>query len=77
MSGLFEPIKLGNLQLPNRLLMAPMTRSRAYSEGEVTGLTAEYYCQRAGAGLIISESIQPSVHGQGYIRPPGQIPPGR
>ncbi|WP_411036895.1 alkene reductase [Shinella sp. BYT-45] len=71
MSTLFDPIALGNLQLPNRLFMAPMTRSRASAEGVVSALTAEYYAQRAGAGLIISESIQPSVIGQGYINTPG------
>lgn len=71
MGSLFEPITIGNLPLPNRLLMAPMTRSRASSEGVVSALTAEYYGQRASAGLIISESIQPSVIGQGYINTPG------
>jgi len=71
MPHLFEPLSLGKLQLPNRLLMAPMTRSRASVDGVVTDLTAEYYRQRAGAGLIISESIQPSVIGQGYILTPG------
>ncbi|KFC61726.1 NADH:flavin oxidoreductase/NADH oxidase [Devosia sp. LC5] len=71
MSTLFDPITVGNLVLPSRLFMAPMTRSRASAEGVVTALTAEYYAQRAGAGLIISESIQPSVIGQGYINTPG------
>src|SRR3712207_6092188 len=71
MPKLFEPVTLGKLQLPSRLLMAPMTRSRASADGVVTALTAEYYRQRAGAGLIISESIQPSVIGQGYILTPG------
>lgn len=68
---LFEPVELGKLQLPSRLLMAPMTRSRATADGVVTELTADYYAQRASAGLIISESIQPSVIGQGYIFTPG------
>ncbi|BCJ47322.1 alkene reductase [Actinoplanes ianthinogenes] len=71
MPHLFEPITLGKLHLPNRLFMAPMTRSRASAAGVVTPLTAEYYRQRAGAGLIISESIQPSVLGQGYLGTPG------
>ena len=71
MTTLFEPITIGKLQLPNRLVMAPMTRSRATSDGVVTALTGEYYAQRAGAGLIISESTQPSVIGQGYIQTPG------
>ncbi|GAA0430493.1 alkene reductase [Actinoplanes capillaceus] len=71
MPEIFEPVTLGKLQLPSRLLMAPMTRSRASADGVVTALTAEYYRQRAGAGLIISESIQPSVIGQGYLLTPG------
>ena len=71
MPHLFEPLTLGKLQLPNRLLMAPMTRSRASIDGVVTDLTVEYYRQRSSAGLIISESIQPSVIGQGYILIPG------
>ncbi|GIE91819.1 alkene reductase [Actinoplanes regularis] len=71
MSTLFNPVTVGKLQLPSRLVMAPMTRNRATPDGVVTPLTAEYYAQRAGAGLIISESIQPSVQGQGYILTPG------
>ncbi|GAB3304669.1 alkene reductase [Epidermidibacterium keratini] len=71
MSSLFDPISLGGLDLSNRLFMAPMTRSRATADGVVTALTAEYYAQRAGAGLIISESTQPSVIGQGYVYTPG------
>ncbi|WP_030175372.1 alkene reductase [Spirillospora albida] len=68
---LFEPVTVGKLKLPNRLVMAPMTRSRAVHDGKVTELTAEYYAQRAGAGLIISEGVQPSVIAQGYIWTPG------
>ncbi|MFE3984943.1 alkene reductase [Nocardia tengchongensis] len=71
MSTLFEPVSIGRLRLPSRLVMAPMTRNRATAEGLVTELTAEYYAQRASAGLIISESIQPSVIGQGYFLTPG------
>lgn len=71
MSTLFEPVTLGKLRLPSRLVMAPMTRSRASIDGVVSALTAEYYRQRSGAGLIISESIQPSAIGQGYILTPG------
>ena len=71
MSTLFDPITVGKLQLRSRLAMAPMTRNRATPKGVVTPITAEYYAQRAGAGLIISESIQPSVMGQGYILTPG------
>ncbi|MFE3755248.1 alkene reductase [Nocardia tengchongensis] len=71
MSTLFEPVSIGRLRLPSRLVMAPMTRNRATAEGLVTELTAEYYAQRASAGLIVSESIQPSVIGQGYFLTPG------
>jgi N-ethylmaleimide reductase len=70
MNPFFEPITLGPLELRNRLFMAPMTRSRAPG-GLVTDLTAEYYAQRASAGLIITEGTQPSVLGQGYIDTPG------
>ncbi|WP_324198874.1 alkene reductase [Nocardia amamiensis] len=71
MSTLFDPVTIGGLQLPNRLVMAPMTRNRATPEGLVTELAGEYYAQRASAGLIISEGIQPSVIGQGYFLTPG------
>ncbi|WP_119726696.1 alkene reductase [Thermomonospora amylolytica] len=71
MNELFEPVTVGGIELPNRLFMAPMTRSRATPGGLVTELTAEYYAQRAAAGLIITEGVQPSVIGQGYIDTPG------
>jgi len=67
---LFEPTKLGNLYLKNRIVMAPMTRSRAI--GNVPNeLMAEYYTQRASAGLIITEGTSPSPNGLGYARIPG------
>lgn len=66
----FEPITVGSLPLRNRIVMAPMTRSRAY-ETQATADMAAYYSQRAGAGLIITEGIQPSVIGQGYPATPG------
>ncbi|GGS80922.1 alkene reductase [Planobispora rosea] len=67
----FTPFDLGQLRLPNRLVMAPMTRSRAYVDGIPSSLTALYYAQRASAGLIVSEGIQPSPAGQGYMDTPG------
>ncbi|MEV4461185.1 alkene reductase [Microbispora sp. NPDC049633] len=70
MSELLEPTTLGTLDLPNRLVMAPMTRNRARN-GLVNALTVDYYGQRAGAGLVIAESTQPCVLGQGYIDTPG------
>ncbi len=72
MSTPFAPTTLGRLQVRNRIAMAPMTRSRAYGSGaSPTDLTATYYAQRAEAGLIITEGIQPSPVGQGYIDTPG------
>lgn len=68
----FEPYQLGDLTLTNRIVMAPMTRSRAYGPGATpTALMATYYAQRASAGLIITEGTQPSVIGQGYPDTPG------
>lgn len=71
MTTLFTPLTAGRLQLPNRVLMAPMTRSRADDEGLVGPLTAQYYAQRASAGLIITEGIWPEPMGKGYVRTPG------
>lgn len=69
-SKLFAPIEVNNIQLKNRIAMAPMTRSRAI--GNVPNeLIAEYYRQRAGAGLIITEGTAPSANGLGYARTPG------
>lgn len=71
MPDLWSPFDLGDLVLPNQVVMAPMTRSRA-GPGEVaTQLTAEYYRQRASAGLIVSEGAQVSEQGRGYVRTPG------
>ncbi|MER5640117.1 alkene reductase [Kitasatospora sp. NPDC002227] len=72
MTTAFDPIVLGGKRLSSRIAMAPMTRSRAYGAGaEPTELMAEYYAQRAGAGLIVTEGIQPSPVGQGYPNTPG------
>ena len=63
---------IGDLDLPNRVVMAPLTRSRSEAEGHTqTGLHALYYGQRAGAGLIVSEATQISTEGQGYAWTPG------
>jgi len=67
----FEPIRIGDIYLQNRLVMAPMTRNRATQSGEATQIMADYYSQRASAGLIISEAIQPSQVGQGFMNTPG------
>jgi len=67
----FSPFRLGPLQLPNRIMMAPMTRNRA-GPGEVPGpLNVTYYVQRASAGLIVTEGTQVSQQGQGYAATPG------
>ena len=68
---LFTPLALGDLELRNRIVMAPMTRSRADDGAMPNALMKEYYRQRAGAGLIISEGIAPSANGLGYCRTPG------
>lgn len=70
--NLLSPVQAGALTLPNRVLMAPLTRSRAGQPGDVpTAMNAEYYAQRAGAGLIVSEATQVSRQGQGYALTPG------
>lgn len=71
MSSLFEPIRVGELNLPNRIVMAPLTRCRA-SVGRVpNALMAEYYVQRASAGLILTEATSISPQGVGYPDTPG------
>jgi N-ethylmaleimide reductase len=71
MANLFEPLSVGALELSNRVVMAPLTRSRAGDGMVPTDLNVEYYRQRAGAGLIITEGTQPSAVGQGYTSTPG------
>ena len=75
MPTLFEPLILGKLSLSNRIVMAPMTRSRANIDGVIGELTATYYAQRASAGLLISEGTIPSAMGKGYVRIPGIYSP--
>ena len=70
MSVLFEPVTLGELQLANRIVMAPMTRSRALADAVPGSDMVEYYRQRAGAGLIVAEGTAPSASGLGYCRTP-------
>ncbi|MGO4256760.1 N-ethylmaleimide reductase [Marmoricola sp. RAF53] len=72
MSTLFEPLTVGGTTLSNRVLMAPLTRMRATAPGDVPNdLMVDYYRQRAGAGLIISEGTQVSPIGKGYMDTPG------
>lgn len=68
---LFTPVELGPYHLPNRIVMAPMTRNRAGAGNVPTALMAEYYAQRASAGLIITEGSQVCAGGQGYPATPG------
>src|SRR5660398_128167 len=69
---LFTPVKTGSVDLKNRIVMAPMTRCRAI--GNIPNdLMAEYYKQRSGAGLIITEGTSPSPNGLGYARIPGMF----
>ncbi|MEJ1158852.1 alkene reductase [Prosthecomicrobium sp. N25] len=68
---LFSPFRLGAIDAANRIVMAAMTRSRADNAGLVGPLTAEYYAQRASAGLILTEGLYPVATGKGYVRTPG------
>ncbi len=70
-SAIWDPVTVGRMRLPHRLAMAPMTRGRAGPDGTPGPLTAEYYAQRAGFGLLISDGTQPSADGQGYLNTPG------
>src|ERR1700743_363173 len=68
---LFDSFKLGPLTLPNRVVMAPLTRNRAEAGMVPSPLAVEYYGQRASAGLLITEASQVSQQGQGYQDTPG------
>lgn len=70
--ALFEPVRLGAIEAPNRIVMAPLTRNRAdHASLAPTALTARYYAQRASAGLIVTEATQIMPEGQGYAWTPG------
>ena len=71
MKSLFSEVQVGRYTLSNRMVMAPMTRSRSDDAGVPSELVASYYAQRASAGLIISEGVFPVALGKGYIRTPG------
>lgn len=72
MTSLFTPLTIGDLTLANRVIMAPLTRMRSQQPGNIPhALNAQYYAQRAGAGLIIAEATQISPQGQGYPATPG------
>lgn len=71
MSSVWDTFVLGRIELKNRLTMAPMTRNRADADGVPTDIMVDYYRQRAGLGLLITEGTQPSAEGQGYMLTPG------
>src|ERR1700679_2160516 len=72
MPTLFDPLKLGALTLPSRIIMAPLTRSRAHPDTRVpSDLAVEYYRQRAGAGMILTEATSVTAIGVGYAGTPG------
>ncbi|WP_421852493.1 alkene reductase [Oricola sp.] len=73
MSDLFSSYQLADIELKNRMVMAPMTRNRATEDGVATAIMAEHYSQRASAGLIISESTPVSVQGLGYPNTPNMF----
>ncbi len=73
MTTLFDGYQLGRLALPNRVVMAPMTRVRATADGRATPSMATYYAQRAGAGLIVSEGVHPNRVGQSNPGTPGLV----
>lgn len=68
---LFTPTEMGDVTIPNRVFMAPLTRNRAMSDGTPKAIARTYYGQRAGAGLIVSEATQISALGKGYLDTPG------
>ena len=70
-AALLSPVEFGDIHCRNRIVMAPMTRSRADANDCPTALHVEYYAQRASAGLIVTEGVQPSIDGKGYPRTPG------
>ncbi|WP_223557081.1 alkene reductase [Pseudomonas sp. BF-R-01] len=71
MNALFSEVQVGRYSLSNRIVMAPMTRSRSDDAGVPSDMVATYYAQRATAGLIISEGVFPVALGKGYVRTPG------
>ncbi len=70
-TALFQPLRLGDIELANRMVMAPLTRNRAEAGNVPGNMTIEYYAQRASLGLLIAEATQVSAQAQGYIATPG------
>jgi N-ethylmaleimide reductase len=76
MTTLFDPLRVGRIELDSRIVLAPMTRSRADDRGVQPAFVAEYYRQRASAGLIITEAANVSPLAKGHARTPGIYTPG-
>ena len=70
-SPILQPVQIGDLSLRNRIVMAPLTRSRSNDDGIPPAFAADYYAQRAGAGIIISEATNISPQAVGYALTPG------
>lgn len=68
---LLNPVQIGAMRLPNRILVAPMSRMRAYADGTPSALMAQFYAQRASSGLVISEGTFPAAIGRAYVHQPG------
>ena len=77
MTSLFDPTRIGDIAVSNRIVMAPLTRNRAGDGQTPTDLTVEYYRQRASAGLIVTEAAQIMPEGQGYLDTPGIYSPAQ
>lgn len=75
MATLFDTLKVGEIELKNRIVMAPLTRSRANDEGVQPAFTVDYYTQRASGGLLITEATNVSPMAKGYVRTPGIYTP--
>jgi hypothetical protein len=71
MDRLYSPLRIGSLELPSRIIMAPMTRSRADNNGVPLDYVADFYVQRASAGLMLTEALYVSPMAKGYVRTPG------
>lgn len=75
MTNIWDPITIGRMQLPQRITMSPMTRSRALDDGTPAPMAVDYYAHRASLGMLITEGTQPSADGQGYLNTPGIYTP--
>ncbi len=77
MTSLFDPIRIGQLTLPNRIIMPPLTRGRTGGTGIPDALVADYYAHRASAGLLLAEATAVNRQGDGWPGAPSQPSPSR